>query len=61
MAETDKSEKITINIGLVDLGHIDLLVDEGFYANGTDFFRPAIGRHSEPRAEAAAATAGRGR
>ncbi|HEY0507709.1 MAG TPA: CopG family transcriptional regulator, partial [Blastococcus sp.] len=29
MAEVDKSEKITINIGLVDLGQIDLLVDEG--------------------------------
>ena len=30
MAEVDKSEKITINVGLVDLGQIDLLVDEGF-------------------------------
>jgi Arc/MetJ-type ribon-helix-helix transcriptional regulator len=42
MAEVDKSEKITINIGLVDLGQIDLLVDEGFYANRTDFIRTAI-------------------
>ena len=42
MAEVEKSEKITINIGLVDLGQIDLLVDEGFYANRTDFIRTAI-------------------
>jgi hypothetical protein len=41
MAEVDKSEKITINVGLVDLGQIDLLVDEGFYANRTDFIRTA--------------------
>jgi Arc/MetJ-type ribon-helix-helix transcriptional regulator len=41
MAEVEKSEKITINIGLVDLGQIDLLVDEGFYANRTDFIRTA--------------------
>ncbi len=37
MAELEKSEKITINLGLVDLGQIDLLVQEGFYANRTDF------------------------
>ena len=36
------SEKITINLGYVDLGHIDLLVSEGFYANRTDFIRTAI-------------------
>ena len=44
MAEVEKSEKITINFGLVDLvlGQIDLLVDEGFYANRTDFVRTAI-------------------
>ncbi|PWC41436.1 CopG family transcriptional regulator, partial [Azospirillum sp. TSO22-1] len=36
------SEKITINLGYVDLGHIDLLVQEGFYANRTDFIRTAI-------------------
>ena len=52
MAETDKTEKITINIGLVDLGHIDLLVDEGFYANRTDFIRTAIRRQLETRAAA---------
>jgi len=36
------SEKITINLGYVDLGHVDLLVQEGFYANRTDFIRTAI-------------------
>ena len=52
MAEMDKSEKITINLGLVDLGQIDLLVDEGFYANRTDFIRTAIRRQLETRAAA---------
>src|ERR1700756_2503504 len=36
------SEKITINLGYVDLGHIDLMVQEGFYSNRTDFIRTAI-------------------
>ena len=36
------SEKITINLGYVDLGHIDLMVSEGFYSNRTDFIRTAI-------------------
>lgn len=52
VAEVDKSEKITINVGLVDLGQIDLLVDEGFYANRTDFIRTAIRRQLESRAAA---------
>lgn len=39
MSET---EKITLNIGSVDLGRIDLLVQEGFYANRADFIRTAI-------------------
>ena len=37
-----ESEKITINLGPVDLGHIDLMVRDGFYANRTDFIRAAI-------------------
>ena len=37
-----ESEKITINVGFIDLGHIDLLVEEGFYSNRTDFIRTAI-------------------
>ncbi|HEY0571759.1 MAG TPA: CopG family transcriptional regulator, partial [Enterovirga sp.] len=45
------SEKITINLGFVDLGQIDLLVRDGFYSNRTDFIRTAIrnqlGRHDE--------------
>jgi len=36
------SEKITINLGYIDLGRIDLLVQEGFYSNRTDFIRTAI-------------------
>jgi Arc/MetJ-type ribon-helix-helix transcriptional regulator len=49
--KTPESEKITINLGYVDLGHIDLLVQEGFYSNRTDFIRTAIrnqlDRHSD--------------
>jgi Arc/MetJ-type ribon-helix-helix transcriptional regulator len=45
------TEKITINLGFVDLGRVDLLVQEGFYSNRTDFIRTAIrnqlDRHSE--------------
>src|SRR3954452_987925 len=52
VAEVDKTEKITINVGLVDLGQIDLLVDEGFYANRTDFIRTAVRRQFETRAAA---------
>ena len=37
-----ETEKITINLGFVDLGHIDLLVREGFYSNRSDFIRTAI-------------------
>jgi Arc/MetJ-type ribon-helix-helix transcriptional regulator len=37
-----ESEKITINLGYVDLGRVDLLVQEGFYSNRTDFIRSAI-------------------
>jgi Arc/MetJ-type ribon-helix-helix transcriptional regulator len=42
VGEAEKTEKITINLGIVDLGQIDLLVQEGFYANRTDFIRTAI-------------------
>ncbi len=42
MAEAERAEKITINLGIVDLGQIDLLVREGFYTNRTDFIRTAI-------------------
>ncbi len=59
MAEVDKSEKITINVGLVDLGQIDLLVDEGFFANRTDFIRTAIRRQLETRSSTLNETAAR--
>jgi Arc/MetJ-type ribon-helix-helix transcriptional regulator len=58
-AELDKSEKITINVGLVDLGQIDLLVSEGFFANRTDFIRTAIRRQLEARAGALDTTVAR--
>ncbi|NKJ45211.1 CopG family transcriptional regulator [Burkholderia sp. SG-MS1] len=37
-----ETEKITINLGPIDLGQIDLLVEEGFYTNRTDLIRTAI-------------------
>jgi Arc/MetJ-type ribon-helix-helix transcriptional regulator len=40
--KTSDTEKITINLGFVDLGQVDLLVAEGFYSNRTDFIRTAI-------------------
>jgi Arc/MetJ-type ribon-helix-helix transcriptional regulator len=47
------SEKITINLGHVDLGHIDLMVQEGFYSNRTDFIRTAIRNQLERHADTA--------
>ncbi|MBA4109107.1 MAG: CopG family transcriptional regulator [Leptothrix sp. (in: Bacteria)] len=44
-------EKITINVGVVDLGQIDLLVQEGFYANRTDLIRTAIRNQLSAHAE----------
>src|ERR1700759_5140312 len=45
-------EKITINVGFVDLGQIDLLVQEGFYANRSDLIRTAIRNQIPAHAEA---------
>lgn len=45
------AEKITINLGYIDLGHIDLLVQEGFYSNRTDFIRTAIRNQLERHAD----------
>src|SRR5437763_10853686 len=45
-------EKITINVGYVDLGQIDLLVQEGFYANRTDLIRTAIRNQLAAHADA---------
>jgi Arc/MetJ-type ribon-helix-helix transcriptional regulator len=41
-AKPPESEKLTINLGYVDLGQIELLVQEGFYSNRSDFIRTAI-------------------
>jgi Arc/MetJ-type ribon-helix-helix transcriptional regulator len=46
-----ESEKITINLGYVDLGKIDLMVHEGFYSNRTDFIRTAIRNQLERHAD----------
>src|SRR5579864_4767169 len=59
MAELEKTEKITINLGLVDLGQIDLLVQEGFYSNRTDFIRTAIRTQLATHADVVKRTAAR--
>ena len=46
-----ETEKITINLGYVDLGHVDLMVKEGFYSNRTDFIRTAIRNQLERHAD----------
>lgn len=46
-----ESEKLTINLGFVDLGQIELLVQEGFYSNRTDFIRTAIRNQIERHAD----------
>ena len=51
-SQGEKTEKITVNLGLVDLGQIDLLVQEGFYTNRTDFIRTAIRTQLATRGEA---------
>jgi Arc/MetJ-type ribon-helix-helix transcriptional regulator len=50
-SKTPDTEKITINLGYVDLGHIDLMVQEGFYSNRTDFIRTAIRNQLERHAD----------
>ena len=57
--ESERTEKITINLGFVDLGQIDLLVQEGFYTNRTDFIRSAIRAQLEARTAAVDQTAAR--
>jgi Arc/MetJ-type ribon-helix-helix transcriptional regulator len=58
-AKPGESEKITINLGFVDLGQIDLLVQEGFYSNRTDFIRTAIRNHLATHAEVVKQTVAR--
>lgn len=50
-AKPADSEKITINLGHVDLGHVDLLVAEGLFSNRSDFIRTAIRNQIERHAE----------
>lgn len=54
LAKQPDNEKITINLGHVDLGRIDLLVQEGFYANRSDFIRTAIRNQLTAQADAVA-------
>lgn len=50
------SEKITLNLGFVDLGHVDLLVRDGFYSNRSDFIRTAIRNQLERHGDVARAS-----
>ena len=59
MATASEMEKITINLGFVDLGQIDLLVQEGFYSNRTDFIRTAIRNQLTTHAETVKQTVAR--
>jgi len=54
-----ESEKITINLGLIDLGQIDLLVQEGFYSNRSDLIRTAIRNQLATHAEVVKQTVAR--
>ncbi|WP_417809872.1 CopG family transcriptional regulator [Thioclava sp.] len=51
-----ENEKITINLGFVDLGRIDLLVQEGFYSNRSDFIRTAIRNQIDAQSDAVSKT-----
>jgi Arc/MetJ-type ribon-helix-helix transcriptional regulator len=53
------TEKITINLGYVDLGHVDLMVQEGFYSNRTDFIRTAIRNQLDRHADVVRQSAAR--
>src|SRR6201997_613168 len=53
------TEKITINLGFVDLGQVDLMVQEGFYSNRTDFIRTAIRNQLERHTDAVKQTLAR--
>jgi|SRR5580698_6387480 Arc/MetJ-type ribon-helix-helix transcriptional regulator len=57
--KTADSEKITINLGCVDLGQIDLLVQEGFYSNRTDLIRTAIRNQLDRHQDAVKASVAR--
>jgi len=52
--KTPDSEKLTVNLGFVDLGRVDLLVRDGFYSNRSDFIRTAIRNQLSTHADVAA-------
>ncbi len=56
-----ETEKITINLGFVDLGQVDLMVQEGFYSNRSDFIRTAIRNQLERHADVVKQSAARKR
>jgi Arc/MetJ-type ribon-helix-helix transcriptional regulator len=58
-AKPSETEKITVNLGYVDLGHVDLMVQEGFYSNRTDFIRTAIRNQLERHADVVKKTVAR--
>jgi Arc/MetJ-type ribon-helix-helix transcriptional regulator len=58
-AKPPESEKLTINVGFVDLGSIDLLVRDGFYSNRSDFIRTAVRNQLATHADTAKKAASR--
>src|SRR6516164_6130389 len=58
-AKPPESEKLTINLGFVDLGHIDLLVRDGFYSNRSDFIRTTVRNQLATHADTARQAASR--
>jgi Arc/MetJ-type ribon-helix-helix transcriptional regulator len=59
LAKLPDSEKLTLNLGFVDLGSIDLLVHDGFYSNRSDFIRTAIRNQLATHADTAKKAASR--
>src|SRR5512146_1196415 len=59
LSRIGESEKLTINVGVVDLGQIDLLVQEGFYSNRSDLIRTAIRNQLAVHAETVKQTVAR--
>jgi len=56
---TGETEKMTVNVGVVDLGHVDLLVQEGFYSNRSDLIRTALRNQLALHADAVKQTVAR--
>ena len=54
-----ETEKMTVNVGVVDLGHVDLLVQEGFYSNRSDLIRTALRNQLALHADAVKQTVAR--